>query len=73
MSGQEEVWEQIQAHRAKVRAANQPYAENRSFSNTVRELVKKGQLQEARQLCLNQVERKLPARINCFIVCKLIA
>ena len=52
---QEEIWEQIQAHRAKVRAANKPYADNRSFSNTVRELVKKGQMQEARELCLKQV------------------
>ena len=56
---QEEVWEKIQAHRAKVRAANQPYADNRSFSNDVRELVKKGQLQEARQLCLKQVQSKI--------------
>lgn len=52
---QEEIWEQIQAHRTRIRAANQPYAENRSFSNTVRELVKKGKLEEARQLCLKQV------------------
>jgi hypothetical protein len=52
---QEEIWEKIQAHRSEVRAANKPFSENRSFSSSVRELIKKGQLEEACKLCRAQV------------------
>ena len=52
---QEEVWDKIQAHKSKVRAANKPFSENRSFSSSVRDLVKKGQVEEARKQCQEQV------------------
>ncbi len=51
------MWEKIQAHRSKVRAANKPFSENRNFSASVRELVKKGQLEVARSQCAAQVSR----------------
>lgn len=52
----EEIWEKIQAHRSEVRAANKPFSENRSFSSSVRELIKKGQLEEACKLCRAQTD-----------------
>ena len=58
------MWDKIQAHRNKVRAANKPFSENRAFSSSVRELVKKGQVEEARKQCQEQVVAQLlfPAR-----------
>lgn len=52
---QEAVWAKIQKHRSSVRAAHKPFSDNRSFSANVRELVKRGKVEEARQMCAQQV------------------
>ena len=52
---QETVWEKIQKNREAARAANKPFADNRTFSSQVRDLVKRGKADEARQLCAEQV------------------